>query len=145
MDHGFTFTIGIEEEFQIVDPETCELRSHVAELLESGAPDARRADQARDAPVHRRGRHEDLRRTSPRCATRSTASAASSPSAPNATACASPPPARTRSRDWMDQVISPGERYENIVEEMQQLARSLLIFGLHVHVAMPDRIRRRSI
>ena len=39
----------------------------------------------------------------------------------------------------MDQVISPGERYENIVEELQQLARSLLIFGLHVHVAVPDR------
>ena len=40
---------------------------------------------------------------------------------------------------WIDQVISPGERYENIVEELQQLARSLLIFGLHVHVAMPDK------
>src|SRR5712664_2211650 len=40
---------------------------------------------------------------------------------------------------WIDQVISPGERYKNIVEELQQLARSLLIFGLHVHVAVPDR------
>ena len=40
---------------------------------------------------------------------------------------------------WIDQVISPGERYENIVEELQQLARSLLIFGMHVHVAMPDK------
>ena len=27
------FTIGVEEEFQIVDPETWELRSHVSELL----------------------------------------------------------------------------------------------------------------
>jgi carboxylate-amine ligase len=41
--------------------------------------------------------------------------------------------------DWKDQVLSPGTRYESIVEELQQLARSLLIFGLHVHVAMPDR------
>ena len=40
---------------------------------------------------------------------------------------------------WIDQVISPGERYEHIVEEMGQLARSLLIFGMHVHVAMPDK------
>jgi len=39
---------------------------------------------------------------------------------------------------WKDQVISPGERYQNIVEELQQLARSLLIFGLHIHVAVPD-------
>ena len=40
---------------------------------------------------------------------------------------------------WKDQVLSPGVRYESIVEELQQLARSLLIFGLHVHVAVPDR------
>jgi carboxylate-amine ligase len=39
---------------------------------------------------------------------------------------------------WIDQVISPGERYEHIVEELQMLARSLLIFGLHVHVGMPE-------
>ena len=31
------FTVGVEEEFQIVDPETWELRSHVSELLASGA------------------------------------------------------------------------------------------------------------
>ena len=40
---------------------------------------------------------------------------------------------------WEDQIISPGVRYDNIVEELQQLARSLLIFGLHVHVGVPDR------
>src|ERR671913_1622232 len=32
------FTVGVEEEFQIVDPQTWELRSHVSELLASGAP-----------------------------------------------------------------------------------------------------------
>jgi carboxylate-amine ligase len=30
------FTLGIEEEFQIVDPHTRELRSHVSEILEEG-------------------------------------------------------------------------------------------------------------
>jgi len=40
---------------------------------------------------------------------------------------------------WIDQVISPGERYQHIVEEMGQLARSLLIFGMHIHVAMPNK------
>jgi hypothetical protein len=30
------FTLGIEEEFQIVDPETRELKSHVSEILEEG-------------------------------------------------------------------------------------------------------------
>ena len=33
-DH--TFTLGIEEEFAIVDPETRELRSHIHEILEGG-------------------------------------------------------------------------------------------------------------
>src|SRR6185503_19480349 len=46
--------------------------------------------------------------------------------------------------NWKDQILSPGERYENIVEELQQLARSLLIFGLHIHVAVPDRTCTRS-
>ena len=32
------FTVGVEEEFQIVDPETWELRSHVSELLASSSP-----------------------------------------------------------------------------------------------------------
>src|SRR5262245_63798010 len=36
MDHAFT--VGVEEEFQIVDPATWELRSHVSELLASSAP-----------------------------------------------------------------------------------------------------------
>ncbi|MES1194844.1 MAG: carboxylate-amine ligase, partial [Opitutus sp.] len=31
-----SFTIGIEEEFQIVDPETRELKSHIEEILEGG-------------------------------------------------------------------------------------------------------------
>src|SRR5437868_4198885 len=31
-----TFTLGIEEEFAIVDPETRELRSHIQEILEGG-------------------------------------------------------------------------------------------------------------
>src|SRR5258705_662475 len=31
------FTIGVEEEFQIIDPETLELRSHVVQLISSAA------------------------------------------------------------------------------------------------------------
>ena len=33
-----SLTIGVEEEFQIIDPETCGLRSHVSELMESSVP-----------------------------------------------------------------------------------------------------------
>jgi carboxylate-amine ligase len=40
---------------------------------------------------------------------------------------------------WMDQLITDHERYATIVEDMQQIARVNLIFGLHVHVGIPDR------
>ena len=33
-----TFTLGVEEEFQIIDPATWQLRSHVSELIASGTP-----------------------------------------------------------------------------------------------------------
>ena len=40
---------------------------------------------------------------------------------------------------WMDQLITADERYATIVKDMQQIARANLIFGLHVHVCIPDR------
>ena len=41
--------------------------------------------------------------------------------------------------NWADQLIFPDERYHQVVEEMQLLARANLIFGLHVHVGISDR------
>jgi len=131
------FTIGVEEEFQIVDPETWALRSHVSELLTASAPAL--GDQIK-RELHQsivevgtkicanvgelehevcRIRHE-LSHSAERVGLR-VAAAGTHPFS-----------------SWKDQVISPGERYESIVEELQQLARSLLIFGLHIHVAVPD-------
>src|SRR5260370_29847847 len=40
---------------------------------------------------------------------------------------------------WMDQLITADDRYATIVKDMQQIARVNLIFGLHVHVGIPDR------
>jgi carboxylate-amine ligase len=132
------FTIGVEEEFQIVDPDTWELRSHVSQLMASS--EAALGDQIKRemhqsivevgtricADVHElrreivRIRHE-LTQAAERVGLRIVA-AGTHPFS-----------------NWVDSVISPGARYQNIVEELQQLARSLLIFGLHVHVAVPDR------
>ena len=41
--------------------------------------------------------------------------------------------------NWADQKIFPDPRYDEVVEEMQLLARANLIFGLHVHVGIKDR------
>jgi carboxylate-amine ligase len=135
MDHAFT--VGVEEEFQIVDPTTWELRSHVSELLASSAPafgdHIKREMHQSIVEVGTKicGSIEELAGEIIRTR-RDLADAAERVGLRIAAAGTHP------FSSWMDQVISPGERYETIVEELQQLARSLLIFGLHVHVAVPD-------
>jgi carboxylate-amine ligase len=132
------FTLGVEEEFQIIDPETWDLRSHVSELLASGnrafGENIKRelhqsivevgtricenvAELAEEIIKTRRDLADSAERVGLRIA-----AAGTHPFA-----------------DWKNQVVSPGERYQTIIEELQQLARSLLIFGLHIHVGMPDR------
>jgi carboxylate-amine ligase len=132
------FTIGVEEEFQIVDPESGALRSHVSELLTASAPAL--GDQIK------RELHQSIVEVGTKiCANvaeleeevcrirRELSQSAESVGLRIAAAGTHP------FSNWKDQLVSPGERYENVVEEMQQLARSLLIFGLHIHVAVPDK------
>jgi carboxylate-amine ligase len=133
-----SFTVGVEEEFQIVDPVTWELRSHVSELLASSA--ATFGDQVK------RELHQSIVEVGTKiCSSigelaeeiitsrRELASAAERVGLRVAAAGTHP------FSSWTEQSLSPGERYKNIVDELQLLARSLLIFGLHVHVAVPDQ------
>jgi glutamate---cysteine ligase / carboxylate-amine ligase len=131
------FTVGVEEEFQIVDPETCELRSHVSELLASSSPALGEQIKpelhqsivevgtriCQNVPELR----EEIFRTR-----RELTSGAERVGLAVAAAGTHP------FSHWKDQILSPGVRYDSIIEELQQLARSLLIFGLHIHVAVPD-------
>src|SRR3984885_4743779 len=132
------FTIGEEEEFQIIDPATCELRSHVMQLVSAASPDI--VEQVKHEM------HQSIVETGSKICedvgelqtemrrTRGELGGAAERVGLQVAAAGTHP-----FSSWIDQVISPGERYENIVEELQQLARSLLIFGMHVHVAMPDK------
>ena len=134
----FRFTVGVEEEFQIVDPATGELKSHVSELLKSSAESL--GDQIKPE-MHQSivevGTKicQDVNELQDEIFRIRRELAAAADRAGLAVAAAGTHPFS----HWKDQVISPGLRYESIVEELQQLARSLLIFGLHVHVAVPDR------
>ena len=132
------FTIGVEEEFQIIDPETLELRSHVIQLLKSASHGL--GDQVKQEM------HQSIVETGTKICenvselrlemhhTRGELVAAAERTGLQVAAAGTHP-----FSSWIDQVISPGERYQHIVEEMGQLARSLLIFGMHVHIAMPDK------
>jgi glutamate---cysteine ligase / carboxylate-amine ligase len=134
-----TFSIGIEEEYQTVDPETRDLRSHIqAEILEKG----RLILQERvKAEMHQsvvevgtgvcknikeaKAEVKMLRRDIIRLAKESGLRVASVATHPFS--------------DWRTQEIHPDERYKNIVEDMQLVARANLIFGLHVHIGIEDR------
>jgi glutamate---cysteine ligase / carboxylate-amine ligase len=132
------FTLGIEEEFQIIDPESRELRSRVNEILEEGRmilgeqikPEMHQSmvevgtgicsdiQEARRDVCKLRGTLDGLaRRNGLRIAAASTHPFS----------------------HWADQHITEHERYFQLIEEQQQVARALLIFGLHVHVGIEDR------
>jgi glutamate---cysteine ligase / carboxylate-amine ligase len=132
------FTLGVEEEFQIVDPATWELRSHVSELMAStsaGFGDLVKPEMHKSIVEVGTKICTDTRELAEEIIKNRRALADAAERAGLRVAAAGTHPFSS----WVEQVISEGERYKNIVEELQELARSLLIFGLHVHVGVPDR------
>ena len=134
-----TFTLGIEEEYQTVDPVTRDLRSHIAtEMLAQGKM---RLEERVKAEMHQsvievgtrvcRNIKEakediyDLRRQMIQLAEDNGLMLVAGATHPFA--------------DWRRQEIYPDPRYERVVEDLQMVARANLIFGLHVHVGIEDR------
>jgi len=132
------FTIGIEEEFQIVDPVTRELRSHITEMIDQGRmimgeqvkPEMHQSMVEVGTGVCKniQEARADLIKL------RSTVSGLAEQKGLRIAAASTHPFSR-----WQEQKITPHERYEALVDEMQVLATSLLIFGMHVHVGIEDR------
>ena len=133
-----TYTLGIEEEFAIVDPETRELRSHIQEILEGGKivlkeqikPEMHQSvvelgTEICNDIVDARAHVVDLRSKLAQLAGERGLRIASVGTHPFS--------------HWRDQLITEGERYQEILRDMQTLARANLIFGLHVHVGIPNR------
>src|SRR5216117_1976600 len=135
------FTLGIEEEFQIVDPQTRELRSHVAEILDEGRmllgeqikPEMIQSQVEVGTGICQniQEARADITRL------RSIISSLAKKNGLKIVAASTHPISR-----WQDQKIFDDERYELLIQELQTVARSLLIFGLHVHVGIADRERQ---
>ena len=132
------FTLGVEEELQVIDPETRELRSHVAEIFAEGRHELRdRLKPEMHQPVVELGtavchdihdvRREvvGLRRSIIELARRNGMRVAAAGTHPFS--------------HWADVGITPDARYAQIVADFQVVARANLIFGLHVHVGIEDR------
>jgi carboxylate-amine ligase len=131
-------TIGIEEEFQLIDPVTRDLKSHILQILEGNKTVlAERVKPEIHQSVAEVGTGvcntvEDaerellaLRRFLKELAESQGLKIAAAGTHPFA--------------DWRDQQIFPNERYDKLIEEMQLVARANLIFGLHVHIGIEDR------
>ncbi|WP_437682797.1 carboxylate-amine ligase [Sorangium sp. So ce131] len=134
------FTLGIEEEFQIVDAETRELRSYVSQLLEGGQGHKLLRERVRPE-MHQSvvetgtGICRDIRQARDELAELRSSLRALARQGGMAIVAAGTHPFS----DWKKQEITDGERYKGIVEDLQDVARANLIFGLHVHVGVRDR------
>jgi carboxylate-amine ligase len=127
-------TLGIEEEYQIIDPETRNLYSYISELLiqdeqrpvslnimpelmqsqvEVGSHVCRNVKEIRQEVI--RMRREVL--------------ALAEENGLQIAAASTHPFAK-----WEEQNITEGDRYKELLDDMQRVARGLLIFGMHVHV-----------
>jgi carboxylate-amine ligase len=133
------FTIGIEEEFQIIDPKTRELKSHIQQIIkDTSAPHLK---EQLKPELHQsvveigtmvcaniKEARKDLYEL------RSDLAKAALASGMRIAAAGTHPFSH-----WKDQKITEHPRYKMIIEDMQMVARANLIFGLHVHIGIDDR------
>jgi carboxylate-amine ligase len=134
-----SLSIGIEEEYQTIDPETRDLRSHIQteilpkakrKIAEKVKPEMHQAVVEVGSKVCRdikeaREDMRNLRREMISLAAENGLLLGSASTHPFA--------------DWKTQEIYPDERYKQVVEDMQLIARANLVFGLHVHIGIEDR------
>jgi carboxylate-amine ligase len=136
------FTLGVEEEFQIVHPETRELHSYVSKLLEDGSEGEKAVLRERVRPeMHQSvvetgtGICEDIRQVRAEITElRSNLMSLARRGDMRIVAAGTHP-----FSDWKKQEITDGERYKVIVDDLQDVARANLVFGLHVHVGIKDK------
>jgi carboxylate-amine ligase len=132
------FTIGVEEEYMVIDPVTRELTSHEQRIVIEGQKTLK--DKVK-AEMHQAvvevgtdicGNIEEAHKevTELRNIVSSIAGDLNLWVGASGTHPFS---------HWQHQLITDHVRYNQIVNELQDAARSNLIFGLHVHVGMQDR------
>ena len=132
------FTLGIEEEYMVLDPETRELKSHEQKIVQEGEKiikDKVKAEMHQavvevgtDICNNIDEAYMDV------VALRQTISKIAGDLGFWVGASGTHPFSH-----WEKQLITDHVRYSDIIKELQEAARSNLIFGLHVHVGMESR------
>lgn len=133
------FTLGIEEEYQVIDPETRELASHQQRIVEIADKELGK-DKAK-AEMHEAVVEvvtdvcQNIQAAKEQIFSLRKDIGDIAKSLDLRIAAAGTHPFSA----WQKQLITPNPRYDEIINELQDTARSNLIFGLHVHVGIPDR------
>ena len=133
-----SFTVGVEEEYMVLDPNTRELKSHEQRIVLEGhkiSKDKVKAEMHQAVVEVGTDICQDvdeafmdvsmLRQTISGIANNLGYTIGASGTHPFS--------------HWESQLITDHERYNEMVNEFQEAARSNLIFGLHVHVGMENR------
>jgi carboxylate-amine ligase len=142
LDHRFgkgdAYTLGVEEEYMLLDPETWDLVQHIDSVL------AAVEDGAHEDRIHAELMQSVLEVTTPVC--RNTADVYRSLAGLRGyvAAVAREQGCRFGSAGthpfslFERQRITARDRYRQLVDQMQYIARRELIFGMHMHVAVDD-------
>jgi carboxylate-amine ligase len=133
-----SLTIGIEEEYQIIDPKTGELKSYITQILEDGKLLLKEQIKAElhqsmvevgteicRTPAEAKQELIKLRKAVMDLAGKHGLAIAAAGTHPISS--------------WETQEITPFERYLGVKNDMADLAQQLLIFGTHVHIGIEDR------
>jgi len=132
------FTLGVEEEYMVIDPQTRELKSHEQKIVLEGhklIKDKVKAEMHQAVVEVGTDICADIDEAYKDVATlRGTISEIAGELGLWVGASGTHPFSH-----WESQLITDHIRYSQIVNELQEAARSNLIFGLHVHVGMEDR------
>src|SRR5882757_7755111 len=132
------FTLGVEEEYMVIDPETRELKSHEQKIVQEGhkvIKDKVKAEMHQAVVEVGTDICQDVDEAFMDVSTlRKTISGIAGDLGFQLGAAGTHPFSH-----WESQLITEHARYDQIVNELQEAARSNLIFGLHVHVGMENR------
>src|SRR5436190_20763150 len=135
---GDPYTLGVEEEYMLLDPETFDLVQHVDTVLEA------MAGHEFEAHVNPELMQSVLEVATPVCRTPADVEHALRQLRAYVTGIAQEKGLRVGSAGthpfslFERQRITARDRYRSLVDQMQYVARRELIFGLHVHVAVDD-------
>ena len=142
LDHNFgagdPYTLGVEEEYMLLDGETLDLVQHIEAVL------AATEGHELGAQVNAELMQSVLEIATPVCQTPAEVEAQLRKLRAYVTGIASERAMRVGSAGthpfslFERQRITARDRYRHLVDQMQYIARRELIFGLHIHVAVDD-------